>query len=84
VRVLAHRVPVHMNHAIASNVMIYMGTKSMTLFDRKGISPSCTGTHESPNRTIARDDGLVHMWLFVGAARRLPRLMMQWCVAVCL
>ena len=53
-----------------------MGTKSMTLFDRKGISPSCTGTHESPNRTIARDDGLVHMWLFVGAARRLPRLMM--------
>jgi len=34
---------------IASNVMIYMGTKSMTLFDREGISPSCTGTHESPD-----------------------------------
>ena len=37
---------------LASNVMIYIGTKSMTLFDREGISPSCTGTHESRDMSI--------------------------------
>ena len=46
-RGLTRRVYCMCDSRVASNVMIYMGTKSMTLFDREGISPSCTGTHES-------------------------------------